>query len=70
MCEMFTEFCIFHFLISEISSERGVWACVAIAELPRLMHFDLSAARDLLCTFSHRCNIDIIRLKDVGMSVG
>jgi len=51
MCEMFVEFWMFHFIIREISSKRHVWVCVAISELPRLMHFDLSAARDL---FMHR----------------
>lgn len=45
--EMCVEFWLFHFIIRELSSERGVWVCVAISELPRLMHFDLSAATDL-----------------------
>lgn len=32
--EMFVEFWLFCFLISEICRERGVWVCVAISELP------------------------------------
>lgn len=50
VCEMSVEFWIFHFLMSEICTEGRVWVCVAISRVPRLMHFELSAARDL---FAH-----------------
>lgn len=46
VCEMSVEFGIFSFPVSEISTERSVWVCVAISRIPRLMHFELSAARD------------------------
>lgn len=47
LCEMSVEFWIFRSLISEICTESSVWVCVEISRLPRLMHFELSAARDL-----------------------
>lgn len=58
VCEMSVEFGIFPFPISEISTERSVWVCVAISRLPRLMHFELSAARDLFMHCNTRFYVD------------